>query len=42
MYRYFIITFEDSTFECIAREVELLFFKNIAMKTALLELSESW
>lgn len=42
MYKHFIITFEDSTFECIARELELSFFQNLTMKEALKSISESF
>jgi len=38
MYRHFILTFEDSTFECIAREIELSFLPT-TMRDALVELS---
>lgn len=42
MYRHFIITFEDSTFECIAQGLELSFFQNLTMKEALKSCSESF
>lgn len=38
MYKHFILTFEDSTFECIAHSTELVFIKS-TMTTALHDLS---
>ena len=42
MYKHFIITFEDSTFECIARGLEISFFQNLTMKEALKTFSENF
>jgi hypothetical protein len=42
MYKHFVITFEDSTFECIARELELNFFQNFTMQDALKSVSDSF
>lgn len=42
MYKHFIITFEDSTFECVAQGLELNFFQNLTMKEVLKSVSESF
>lgn len=35
MFKHFIITFEDSTFECIAKGVEIFFSQKVTMKNAI-------
>lgn len=40
MYKHFILTFEDSTFECVARSTELTFVQS-SMQEALQSLSSS-
>jgi hypothetical protein len=40
--RHYIITFKDSTFECIAEGVEFKFMKGISMNEALLQVCKSF